>query len=311
MMKKRIFFFGTPEIAVPALEKLALQSNSGQAKNSNIEIVGVGCPSDKKVGRKRVLTPCPVKKSAKNLGLKVYEVNNKKEVREIYEKIDFDLAIVIAFGVIFPAKILDIPKFGTINVHFSLLPKFRGASPVQSAILAGEKESGITFQQMVKELDAGDILWQKSWNIENKKTSELWNFFAEKTAEEFPEFLEKLFTNNLQKLPQDANLSTFCGKFEKADGEIFPEKEAAEEIWRKFLAFDIWPGIFISTKYGKVKLGEIKFISSEAEKRDFVENSFALKCADNSVIYILQAQIPGKKMMPIIDVLRGKPDLFI
>ncbi len=309
-MKKRIFFFGTPEIAVPALEKLALQANSGQAKNSNIEIVGVGCPSDKKVGRKRVLTACPVKKSAKNLGLKVYEVNNKKEVREIYEKLSFDLAIVIAFGVIFPAKILDIPKFGTINVHFSLLPKFRGASPVQSAILAGEKESGITFQQMVKELDAGDILWQKSWNIENKKTSELWNFFAEKTAEEFPEFLEKLFTKNLQKLPQDENLATFCGKFEKKDGEIFPEKETAEEIWRKFLAFDVWPGIFISTKYGKVKLGEIKFISSEAEKRDFGDKSFELKCAKNSKIYISQAQIPGKKIMPIADILRGKPDLF-
>ncbi len=160
-MKKRILFFGTPEIAVPALEILA--------KNSNIEIVGVGCPGDKKVGRKRILTPCAVKKCAERLGIEVFSVNNKSEVAEIYETIKFDLAIVIAFGVIFPAKILNIPEFGTVNVHFSLLPKLRGASPVQSAILAGKKENGITFQQMVKELDAGDILWQKSWNIVDKK----------------------------------------------------------------------------------------------------------------------------------------------
>jgi methionyl-tRNA formyltransferase len=294
MMKKRIFFFGTPEIAVPALEKLA--------KISDIKIVGVGCPKDKKVGRKRILTPCAVKKSAEKLGLKAYSVNNKKEVAEIYEKLEFDLAIVIAFGVIFPTKILNIPEFGTINVHFSLLPEFRGASPVQSAVLTGKKKSGISFQQMVKELDAGNILWQKSWNIKEKSTSWLWNFFAEKTAEDFPEFLEKLFTKDLQKLPQDEKLATFCGKFKKSDGEIFPITESAENIWQKYLAFDVWPGIFIQTKYGKVKLGEIS--------RDFVKNSFELKCADNSHIYIIQAQIPGKRIMKIRNILQGRPDLF-
>ncbi len=293
-MKKRIFFFGTPEIAVPALEKLA--------KISNIEIIGVGCPRDKKVGRKQLLTPCAVKKSAKKLGLPIFSVNNKSEVAEIYDKLKFDLAIVIAFGVIFPAKILDIPKFGTINVHFSLLPKFRGASPVQSAILAGEKESGITFQQMVKELDAGDILWQKKWNIENKSTSELWDFFAKKTADEFPDFLKNLFANNLQKQQQNENIATFCGKFQKKDGEIFPSQESSLEIWRKYLAFDVWPGIFITTKYGKVKLGKIS--------RDFQENSWELKCDKNSKIYILEAQIPGKRMTKIREILNGYPDLF-
>lgn len=293
-MKKRIFFFGTPEIAVPALEKLA--------KISDIEIIGVGCSRDKKVGRKRILTPCAVKKSAENLGLDIFSVNNKAEVAEIYEKIEFDLAIVIAFGVIFPAKILNKPEFGTINVHFSLLPEFRGASPVQSAILAGKEESGITFQQMVKELDAGDILWQKKWNIENKKTSELWEFFAKKTAEEMSEFLEKLFAKDLQKLKQDKNFATFCGKFKKEDGEIFPDKKTADEIWRKYLAFDVWPGIFIQTKYGKVKLGKIS--------RDFGEKSFEMKCADDRNIYIQRAQVPGKKMMEIRDILQGRPDLF-
>ena len=294
MMKKRIFFFGTPEIAVPALEKLA--------KISNIEIVGVGCPRDKKVGRKRLLSKCSVKKSAENIGVEVFSVNNKKEVIEIYETIKFDLAIVIAFGVIFPAKILNIPEFGTINVHFSLLPELRGASPTQSAILAGKKENGITFQQMVKELDAGDVLWQKSWNIENKKTSELWDFFAEKTANDFPEFLEKLFSRDLKAKKQDENFATFCGKFKKEDGEVFLDKETATEIWRKYLAFDVWPGIFISTKYGEVKLGEIS--------RDFGEKSFALKCAGGENIYVEEAQVPGKKMMKISDILQGRPDLF-
>ncbi len=293
-MKKRVFFFGTPEIAVPALEELT--------KISDIEIVGVGCPRDKKIGRKRILTPCAVKSSAKKLGLKVFSVNNKQEVEKIYEKFEFDLAIVIAFGVIFPAKILNFPKFGTINVHFSLLPKFRGASPVQSAILAGEKESGITFQQMVKELDAGDILWQKKWDIQNQKTSELWNFFAKKTAEELPEFLKKLFSRKIKPQKQDEHKATFCGKFVKNDGEIFPEKNTADEVWRKYLAFDVWPEIFIKTKYGKIKLKKIS--------REPVPDSFGLRCLNNSEIYIIEAQIPGKRVMLIKEILHGYRDLF-
>jgi methionyl-tRNA formyltransferase len=293
-MKKRILFFGTPDIAVSALEKLA--------KISDIEIVGVGCPEDKKVGRKRILTACPVKDSAKKLGLEVFSINNKKEVTEIYEKLDFDLAIVIAFGVIFPAKILNIPEFGTINVHFSLLPEFRGASPVQSAILAGKKESGITFQQMVKELDAGDVLWQKKWNIVDKTTSWLWDFFAEKTAEEMLDFLNKIFLRDLQVEKQDEKLATFCGKFEKNDGEIFLKKETSTEIWRKYLAFDVWPRIFLQTKYGNVKLGLIS--------REILDQSVPLVCADDKNIYIKEVQVPGKKMMNVLEVLKGKPDLF-
>ena len=293
-MKKRILFFGTPQIAVPVLEKLS--------KLDSIEIVGVCCPEDKKVGRKRLLSSCAVKNSAKKLGLNIYSINNKKEVLEIYEKLDFDLAIVIAFGVIFPEDVLDKPEFGTVNVHFSQLPEFRGASPVQSAILQGQKESGITIQKMVKKLDAGDILWQKKWNIENKSTSFLWEFFAEKTANEMPEFLDKLFSRDLIAKKQDENSATFCGKFEKADGEIFPKKESALEIWNKYLAFDVWPGIFLQTKYGNVKLGEIS--------RNFEKNSFILECVDGKNIYIKKAQVPGKKMMDILDVLKGRSDLF-
>ena len=116
------------------------------------------------------------------------------------------------------------------------------------------------------------------------------------------EFLDKLFSRDLTAEKQDEKNATFCGKFEKADGEIFPKEESAEAVWRKYLAFDVWPGVFIETKYGNMKLGKIS--------REVSEKSLALECSDGENIYIEEAQIPGKKMMKISDILQGKPDLF-
>lgn len=294
MMKKKVLFFGTPSIAVPILERLS--------SLENIEVVGVGCPSDKKVGRKQLLTSCAVKECAISLGITVIEVNNKKEVIAAYEKFECDIVIVVAFGVLFPEEILNTPEFGTINIHFSLLPTLRGASPVQSSILEGRKESGITIQRMVKALDAGDVLWQKKWNIENKKTSELWEFFAEKTADDIPGFLDQYFSRKIQPKKQDENLATFCSKFTKSNGEVNPKTETAQAIWHKYLAFDVWPKVFISTDHGNIKLGKIS--------RDFVENSYELPCAKKTTIFIEKAQIPGKKMMNISDIMRGNSEIF-
>jgi len=148
MNKKKILFFGTPEIANPSLEKIV--------SLENYEIVGVAVFPDRKVGRKQLLTPCPVKKRALELNLKIIEIANKEELVELHNNFDFDLGIVIAYGLIFPQEILETGKY--VNVHFSLLPLYRGASPVQSAILNNELESGITWQRMVYELDAGNIL---------------------------------------------------------------------------------------------------------------------------------------------------------
>ncbi len=290
----KIFFFGTPEIAIPTLEKLA--------KNPNMEIVGVGIFPDRKVGRKQILTPCPVKIAAQNLKLPIFEIKNKVDLLKIFQTQTFDLGLVIAFGMIFPEEVLNIPKFGVINIHFSLLPKYRGASPVQSAILNGDQASGITFQKMVRKLDAGDILYQKEFDIAGKKTSEVFTDFAEKSAEMCAEFLTKYETGEIEPISQNEADATFCGKFEKADGEVFPQKETAEQIYQKYLAFDLFPGVFVKTKKGNVKLTKISLSPSES--------SISLDCAQNTKIHLLQAQIPGKSAMPIGEILKGNLELF-
>lgn len=293
-MKKKIFFFGTPEISVPSLEAIS--------KLDDVEVIGVGVFPDRKVGRKQVLTPCPVKVAAKSLNLPVVEINNKEGLVNIFQDRDVDLGIVIAFGMIFPAEVLSQPEYGVVNVHFSLLPKYRGASPVQSAILAGDKTSGITFQQMRKELDAGDILLQEELDIQNKKTSTIFNEFAHHTAELIPSFLDKIFTSKITPLPQEESKKTLCTKFQKKDGEVFPTKETASKIWQKYLALDIWPGIYLATNKGNLKLTEISLVPTD--------NFHELSCAKDTSLFIKRAQLPGKNEMDIQDILRGNPDLF-
>lgn len=291
-MKKKIFFLGTPDIANPSLEAIA--------QLDAYEVVGVGVFPDRKVGRKQVCTPCAVKTKAVELGLPILEIANKDALVKITKNLDFDLGIVIAFGMIFPKSILGDKRF--INVHFSCLPQYRGASPVQSAILNNDKVSGITWQVMVKTLDAGDICLQKEYNIEGKKTSELWHDFALKTAEEFPEFLKEYFNNSLKITTQQENEATFCGKFTKSNGEVDFKTNTAQEIDQKFRAFDVWPEIFVKTKKGDVKIKEC-FLTSD-------EKSVEIECKDNTKLYLKTIQISGRKSGSAIDIIKGNSGLF-
>ncbi len=290
--KKKILFFGTPDIAIPSLEIIS--------KIPEYEIIGVGVFPDKKVGRKQILTHCAVKEKALELNLPIIEISDKIELEKFIKKTDFDLAIVIAFGLIFPAGILKSQKF--INVHFSLLPEYRGASPVQSSILDGQETSGITWQIMASKLDSGDILFQKEYNIKDQKTSIIWNNFAKKTAQEFPEFLNKYFDQKLKPDPQNEIEATFCGKFIKNDGEINFKTMTAQEVYQKFCAFDVWPGIFTKTSKGNIKLNEISLTSSPT--------SYEIQCKNNSNISLETIQIPGKKPTNAIDVFRGNKNIF-
>jgi methionyl-tRNA formyltransferase len=262
-MARKILFAGTPDIAVPSLKSLAA--------DSDIEIIGVLCPPDKKIGRKQIITPCAVKDIAKTLNIPIFEVEKKNDILAIYNDLRPNLVVVIALGVIFPTEALEIAP--TINVHFSLLPKWRGASPVQSALLNGDKVSGITLQKMVSKLDAGEILWQHSENIDNRDTKELWASWAQESAQALPELVKNFET--LSALPQKEEDATHCGKFEKTDGEVFPEKETADLIWRKYRAFTVWPGIFMNTKYGDMKIIEC----SQKQAPDSIE----LLCKEDSL----------------------------
>lgn len=281
-MPTRLFFFGTPAIAVPSLEALAA--------DPAIEIVGVGVFPDRPVGRKQILTPCPVKIAAKELGLSVHEVSTKAQLEALFLDYQFDLGIVIAFGLIFPESILKKPPLGVVNVHFSLLPAYRGASPVQAAILNGDKASGITWQRMVKGLDAGDILYQVPHDITNKSTATLWSEMAEKTAKKFPQFVHNYASGSLAATVQAESDATFCGKFERQDGAIDPATETATDIYRKYLAFDPWPGIFWESEKGRIKLLRCHLES--------LPDTIPLTCADNTFLYLETVQLAGKQAQP-------------
>jgi methionyl-tRNA formyltransferase len=289
---KNVIFFGTPEIAVPALHKLTTLKQ--------YKLIGVGTFPDKPVGRKQILTSNPVKKFVQERDIPLQIITQKKDILSWTTSVNFDIAIVIAFGMIFPEEVLKNKKF--INVHFSLLPKYRGASPVQSAILAGEKETGITFQCMQKELDAGDILWQEKYPLKEEKTSQVFSFLAEKTAEILPVFLNIFFAGEISPTPQKKSQVSFCRKFTKSDGEIFPQSQTAEEIFRASRAFNIFPGIFLKTKKGNMKLTQISLF--------FQKGSISLPCAKNTELFIQKVHLPGKKEQPITEVLKGNPQLF-
>lgn len=284
----KLLYFGTPEIATQPLVQLA--------NDPRFEIVGVGTFPDKSVGRKRVLTPSPVKTCAVSLGLPVYELSSKQDLCHLFETVACDVALVIAFGMIFPKSILSVPRLGVLNVHFSLLPQYRGASPVQSAILDQQTVSGITVQKMVQALDAGDIVWQKEYDITEKGTGELWHFFAKETAQFLPEVMTKYADGALELIPQEEAAATFCSKFEKADGFVIPSSLSAEALYARYLAFDVWPGVFLELPehfFGKTKKLQLK----EMVLGQKPEKGIVMPCGTGFVT-LLSVKLEGKTQMP-------------
>lgn len=243
LKNKNIAFFGTPTFIVEFLE---LFKNLG----INIRLIVTG--EDKPVGRgMQMQKPAPAKWAEASIEVvqpKKLDEDFYNFLKQKHEEENFDLFIVIAYGKIIPEKIINLPKFGTINLHYSLLPKYRGASPVESAILNGETESGITIQQMVYKLDAGDILFQEKMNIEENDTTGMLRAKMNKRAIEiFPEFLEFMFsdktnppTQSFDVTKQDEKEATVCGKFKKEDLDVTEDiqNQDLETIFKKYKAFD-------------------------------------------------------------------------
>lgn len=233
MQSKRIAFFGTPQFTVEFLELF---------KSLNLEIAVVVTGEDKPVGRgMQMRSPGPKVWGEKN---NIQVLQPKKlddDFYNILSSLNIDLSIVIAYGKIIPERVINVPKLGTINLHYSLLPKYRGASPVESAILNNESVTGITIQQMVYKLDAGDILFQEEVNIgENDTTSDLRGKLNARALEIFPQFLNNLFEGKITPIPQNESEATSCGKFIKDDLNVTLElqNKDLEGMYRKYRTFD-------------------------------------------------------------------------
>jgi methionyl-tRNA formyltransferase len=301
MMNKKlnIAFAGTPEFAIPSLAALM--------QNKNIQIKKIYTQPDKPAGRGKKITASLIKIFAQQNGLQVLQPLKIK--KSDLENLDF--LVVVAYGMILSTEILLAPKFGCVNLHASLLPKYRGASPIQSAILAGEKQTGITFMQISEQLDSGDIFSQYEISTKNKNAKELSAELAE-LGNKFPEILQKIANGKLQASPQDKKQATFCSKIKKEDGEVNWEKDSTEMLMRKLRAFTLWPSVW--TRYNGKVLKLLDFVSLQKEGSGMqVGEVFSeaqkifVKTFDGS-IELRMVQLEGKREMNVEEFVRGDVD---
>jgi methionyl-tRNA formyltransferase len=276
-----LWFLGTSEFAVSSLEALS--------KDPAFRIDLAITQPDRPTGRKQVLTPPPVKLIAEKQGIPVLQPENINDATLPSDRPDF--LVIVAFGQILSQKILDIPTVAPVNVHGSLLPRWRGASPIHHAILTGDTETGVTVQKVVKELDAGPILSQKKVAIGPRETfSSLYDTLAPIGAALLCETLKK----PLKPVEQDATHVTVCRKLSREDGFVDPATMTADEIDRKARALTPWPGVTMT---------DVKLLETSLEP---TPHSTPLPCAKNSILHLVKVQPAGGKPMSGSDWMRGR-----
>ena len=296
-------FMGTPDFAVQALAELI---------ESEHEVCAVVTQPDRARNRGKKIVMTPVKQRAVQHEIQVLQPEKVRGDREFFLKlkeINPDIIVVAAYGQIIPEEILNLPKYGCINIHASLLPRFRGASPIQHAILEGDTYTGVTIMQMAKGLDTGDMLLKGQIEIGRMNCEELHDSLAQLGGKLLLEVLPKIEAGEISPQVQDDSLSTYAGMISKKDGKIDFANETADEIDRKVRAFFPWPGAFcyLDEKMMKVKQAEAILIESDQEpgtvlKADAEGIEVAAK---EGVLKIVVLQMPGKRAMSAEDFLRG------
>lgn len=307
-IKLRTIFMGTSPLAETALKRLI---------EEQYNLVGVFTKADKKVGRKQELRPTPVKKLAEANNIPVFEPRRfSEEAVSGLRELKPDLIIVAAYGKILPKDVLDMPGFGCINIHASLLPKFRGPSPIQNALLAGKRETGITIMLMDEHVDTGDILIQEKMPIAPRDTfATLHDKLALLGADLLARTLPLWIGRKIEPVPQDHGKATLCQLIEREDGHIFWEEEA-QAIYNRYRALHPWPGIFSFWRTEgsllRLKLLEVSLHSTDPAVKHQTGEIFELgdKIGVQTlkgVIVIEKLQLEGKKPMSAGDFVNGYP----
>lgn len=297
----RVVFMGTPDFAVDCLDILVEKGH---------EVVGVFSQPDKPQGRKQIMTPPAVKARALELGLDVYQPVSFKdgEAAELLEKLAPELIVVVAYGKLIPQRVLDIPKYGCINVHASLLPKLRGAAPIQWSVINGEKETGVTTMQLDAGLDTGDILLVKKTAIEPNETSgELFDRLKVLGAELLIETIDAVLAGELNPIKQDDSQSTYASMLDKRLSPVDWTK-SAQQVHDHIRGLEPWPVATtviyekIVKLYGSRLAGNYNRQAGEVVKAD---NEFIVCCGDGNAVSISQLQAQGKNKLNAADFLRG------
>lgn len=287
MSRFSVVFCGTPSFACPSLQAL----HDDDAYDVRLVI----SQPDRPVGRKNTLTPSPVKTLANALGIPVWQPEKlNKEFDQIPVR-SFDLLVVVAYGQIVSQTVLDSASIAPVNVHASLLPRWRGASPMQWGILAGDALGGVTVQRMVRELDAGPILAQAPYAMDDSVTI---GRMHDDLAIIGASLLVKTLREPLKETPQDESHVTVCGKLSRADGIADPHTMTAIEIDRKVRALVPWPGVTCS-----VMDEEVKLLKTALRQSDDV---IAIPCAEETVLFVERLQSKNRNPLSAKEWLKGK-----
>lgn len=298
----RLVFCGTPQFAIPTLQQLLAAGHA-------IELV-VTQP-DRVRGRDQDPSPSPVKVLAEEAGVPVAQpekIKNNPEFRARLEAIKPDAIIVVAYGRIIPEWMLNLPRWGNLNLHASLLPKYRGAAPIQWAVANGETITGATTMRIDQGLDTGDILLQRSLPIEPDQTAEqLFPLLAKSGADLMIETLEGLEAGSIQPIPQDNSAASLAPILEREDA-LVDFARSAGEIYNRWRGFQPWPGAYTFFRGKKLTLHRLIPAGSMAAPRGemTVEGDRLFVAAGSaSSLELLEVQLEGKKRMPVADFLRG------
>ncbi|MFW5444066.1 MAG: methionyl-tRNA formyltransferase [Methylococcaceae bacterium] len=297
----KIILAGTPDFALPALQMLI---------DSEHELCAVYTQPDRPAGRGRKLTPSPIKKLALSAGIPVFQPETLKTEEDLQHlaRLEADLMIVVAYGILLPQSVLDTPKLGCINIHGSLLPRWRGAAPIHHAVMAGDDETGVTIMQVVKKLDAGDMLHKEVCAIEADTTSsDLHDKLAQLGAIGLQKVLVQIEAGTLHAEKQDESLMTYAAKLDKSES-LLDWGLSAVELDRKVRGLNSWP--VAQTLYQGKVLRIWKAIISEHET-DLSPGQVTQqhKCMSVATgqgdLNLLEVQLPGGKRMDIQSFLNA------
>jgi len=303
--KIKTIFIGTPDFGIPVLISLI--------NNDNFDMAGVITQPDKKVGRQQIITETPIKKVATSYGIPVWQPKKIKDFIKDIQDAQPDLIVVVAYAQILPKLVLEIPKYGCVNIHGSLLPKYRGASCIQAAILNGDKETGITIMKMDEGLDTGPIITQEKITIEANDTGEkIFSKLSGLAGKVAAPIIFDYVNGRIELKSQDDSQASLTKLLEKNDGRIDWQKSAIE-IERIIRAMYSWPGAFtfFQNKVLKIIPAEQKILDIDKYRIGEIfatANNIAVQCGKGALV-LKTVKLEGKNETNIIDFARGRQNL--
>lgn len=308
MSKLNVVFFGTPDFSVPSLEMLH--------KHPLINVASVVSMPDRPKGRGHQLSSPEVIEYAKLHKISYFQTSNINQEHEFLENMKnakVDVFIVLAFAQFLSAKTLAVPTLGAFNIHTSLLPKYRGAAPIQYSLLNGDTSTGVSIQKMVKKMDAGDIAWSNEVGISPHETGgSLYTRLKFQAALSLNDFINTLACDNLSFVEQDESMVTFAPTLSKEDGKLDFKNSSYNTLNNQIRALDPWPGTFCLLNNKRLKVHKISAIKSSLKpgEVDLSHGQIIIGCLDSS-LRLESVQLEGKRRTSDTELLRGMREKII